>query len=239
MPEQATGHFSVGEILTFEEIAKIVGILAPLGISKIRLTGGEPLLRKGLDELVARISRVEGISEITLTTNGQLLAGLAQKLAQAGLTRVNISLDTLDPGHYRKITRGGDIRSTLKGIEAAKAARLNPVKLNCVITPDSTHEEIKELKEFSAKHGLDLRFIRQMHLGSGKFWKVEGGDGGQCRICNRIRLTADGRFISCLFGEEEFSIRKYGIEGAFKRAIDRKPERGRVNSRNTFHSIGG
>lgn len=239
MPEQATGFLPGSEILTFEEVTSIVKTLAPLGISKIRLTGGEPLMRKGLEKLVEKISRVEGIREITLTSNGQLLAGMAQKLAVAGLKRVNISLDTLDPNRYREITRGGDIRKTLRGIFAAKAAGLKPVKLNCVITPDSTRKEITDLKEFSVRHGLDLRFIRQMHLSSGKFWEVEGGQGGQCRNCNRIRLTADGRFISCLFGEEEFSIKTYGILGAFTRAVDRKPERGRVNSRSTFHSIGG
>jgi cyclic pyranopterin phosphate synthase len=239
MPEQATGHIPGAEILTYEEIANIVKTLAPSGISKIRLTGGEPLVRKGLEKLVEKISRVVGISEITLTTNGQLLAGMAQKLSAAGLNRVNISLDTLDPDRYREITRGGEIRKTLKGIEAAKAAGLNPVKINCVTTPESSREEVNDLKKFSLRHGLELRFIRQMHLGSGKFWKVEGGEGGQCHICNRIRLTADGRFISCLFGEEEFSIRKYGIMEAFTHAIKGKPERGRVNSSFTFHSIGG
>jgi len=239
MPEQATGHFPGGEVLTFEEISELVKTLAPLGISKIRLTGGEPLVRKGLEKLVEKISRVKGIREVTLTTNGQLLASRAKKLAQAGLNRVNISLDTLDPERYREITRGGDIRRTLKGIEAAKTAGLNPVKLNCVITPDTTRTEIEQLREFSSLQGLELRLIRQMNLGSGKFWKVEGGEGGQCQLCNRIRLTADGRFISCLFGEEEFSIKTFGIEQAFTRAISQKPERGRVNSRNTFHSIGG
>lgn len=239
MPEKATGHIPPSLILSYKEISEIVSTLAPLGISKIRLTGGEPLVRNNLDQLVAMISQIKGIEEITLTTNGQLLGGMAKKLAMAGLHRINISLDTLNPDRYREITRGGDIRRTLKGIEAAKAAGLNPVKLNCVITPETTLEEIDKLKDFSVRKGLDLRFIRQMHLGSGKFWKVEGGDGGQCRICNRIRLTADGRFISCLFGEEEFSIRTYGIEEAFTRAIDRKPKRGRVNSNFTFHSIGG
>jgi len=239
MPEQAAKRLPGNEILSYEEIANIVNALAPMGISKIRLTGGEPLVRKGLEKLVERISRVEGIREITLTTNGQLLAGMAEKLAQAGLNRVNISLDTLDPDRYKQITRGGNIRRTLKGIEAAKEAGLKPVKINCVITPDSTREEIAELKKFSLRQGVELRFIRQMHLDSGKFWKVEGGEGGRCPNCNRIRLTADGRFISCLFGEEEFSIRTFGIVGAFTRAVDRKPERGRVNSRNTFHSIGG
>ena len=239
MPEQVKGASVGKQILEFEEIAHIVRILAPLGINKIRLTGGEPLVRKELDELVGMISSIEGIREITMTTNGQMLAGMAHRLASSGLDRVNISLDTLDPRRYMDITRGGDIRQVIKAIEAAMKAGLNPVKLNCVITPDTTSKEIENLKEFSRLHGLGLRFIRQMNLGSGKFWKVEGGEGGHCLNCNRIRLTADGRFIPCLFSEKEFDIKEYGIKGAFVRAIQEKPERGRVNSRNTFYGIGG
>ena len=239
MPEQVKGTLAGNQILDFEEITHIVQILAPMGISKIRLTGGEPLVRKGLDELVRMISGIEGIREITMTTNGLLLAEMAKKLASAGLDRVNISLDTPDPERYREITRGGDIRRVKRGIEAAIIAGLNPVKINCVITPDTTAGDMEKLKEYCQAKGLELRFIRQMSLGTGKFWKVEGGDGGHCRICNRIRLTADGRFIPCLFSEKEFSIKEYGIEGAFSRAIQQKPEKGQVNSRNTFYSIGG
>jgi cyclic pyranopterin phosphate synthase len=210
-----------------------------MGISKIRLTGGEPLVRRGVDELVGMISKIEGIREITMTTNGQMLARMAEKLAKNGLDRVNISLDTIDPGRYREITRGGDIRKVRQGIDAALKAGLNPVKINCVITPDTAPDEILNLKDFCSSKGLEVRLIRQMNLVTGKFWKVEGGDGGQCRICNRLRLTADGRFIPCLFSEKEFSIREYGIRGAFTRAIQQKPAQGKINSRNTFYGIGG
>jgi cyclic pyranopterin phosphate synthase len=239
MPEQVKGASGGNKILDFEEITHIVRILAYLGISKIRLTGGEPLVRKDLDELVGMISSIDGIREITMTTNGLLLPGMAHRLASAGLNRVNISLDTLDPERYKEITRGGDIRQVKKGIEAAMNAGLNPVKINCVITPDTTSDEIENLKKFSRLNRLGLRFIRQMNLGSGKFWKVEGGEGGHCLKCNRIRLTADGRFIPCLFSEKEFDIKEYGIKGAFTRAIQEKPEKGRVNSRSTFYGIGG
>jgi cyclic pyranopterin phosphate synthase len=239
MPEQLKGVPYGNKLLDFNEIVEIVRTLVPLGISKIRLTGGEPLVRKGVDELVGMISAVEGIREITMTTNGQLLAGMATRLATAGLHRVNISLDTMDPERYRAITRGGEIRGVKKGIDAALDAGLQPVKINCVITPDTTPAEIEELKEFCGSKSLQLRFIRQMNLGAGKFWKVEGGEGGLCRVCNRLRLTSDGRFIPCLFNDKEFSIKEYGIMGAFTQAIQHKPERGRVNSRNTFYGIGG
>jgi len=239
MPEQVKSGLGGKQILDFEEITHIVRTLVPMGISKIRLTGGEPLVRNGVDELVSMISGIEGIREITMTTNGLLLGCMAHKLASAGLDRVNISLDTIDPERYRDITRGGDIRRVRKGIDAAMKAGLNPVKINCVITPDTTTGEIERLKEFCSLNDLELRFIRQMNLGSGKFWKVEGGEGGHCLICNRVRLTADGRFIPCLFSEKEFNIGEYGIQGAFTRAVQQKPERGRVNSRNTFYGIGG
>lgn len=239
MPEQVKGATEGKKILDFDEIAHVVRTLVPLNISKIRLTGGEPLVRKELDELVGIISGIEGIREITMTTNGLLLEGMAGRLASAGLDRVNISLDTLDADRYREITRGGDIRKVKKGIDAALDAGLKPVKINCVITPETTSSEITDLKNFCQSKDLRLRFIRQMSLGSGKFWKVEGGDGGNCRICNRIRLTADGRFIPCLFSDKEFDIREQGIQGAFSRAVQQKPERGRVNSRNTFYGIGG
>jgi len=239
MPEQLVAGPAGNELLDFEEIGRIVRTLTPLGISKIRLTGGEPLVRKGLVDLVRMISGINGIRETTMTTNALLLDRLAEPLANAGLHRVNISLDTLDPDRYRNITRGGDIRRVLKGIDAAMFAGLNPVKINCVITPDTTPDEIRDLKSFCHKKDLEIRFIRQMNLGTGRFWRVEGGEGGHCRTCNRMRLTADGRFIPCLFSDKEFSIYEYGILGAFTRAVQQKPERGRVNSRNTFYGIGG
>lgn len=239
MPEELAAHTGRKEILEFGEIAEVIRTLVPLGIKKIRLTGGEPLVRKGVDELLGMISGIEGIRELTMTTNGQLLEKLAVSLVAAGLDRVNISLDTLDPDRYREITRGGDIRKVLKGIDAAVKAGLDPVKINCVITPDTTYGELIRLKDFCRSRDLELRFIRQMNLGTGRFWRVEGGEGGHCRICNRMRLTSDGRFIPCLFSDREFSIREYGILGAFTRAVQHKPERGRVNSRNTFYGIGG
>ena len=239
MPEQLAANTGRKDLLDFEEISEIVRTLAPLGISKIRLTGGEPLVRKGLEDLVSMIAPIEGIREIAMTTNGQLLDKIARPLASAGLQRVNISLDSLDPGRYREITRGGDIRRVLRGIDAARGAGLDPVKINCVITPDTNPEEIKDLKAFCHAKGLEIRFIRQMNLGTGKFWRVEGGEGGHCRICSRMRLTADGRFIPCLFSDREFSIRDHGIMGAYTMAVQHKPERGIMNSRSTFYAIGG
>jgi cyclic pyranopterin phosphate synthase len=239
MPSEHIGRSLSQEVLSLEEIAGIVRTLAPLGITKIRLTGGEPLIRPGIEKLVGMIADTEGIKEVALTTNGQTLAGKAGILAQSGLKRVNISLDTLDPDRYRLLTRGGEIRKVLKGIDASLEAGLIPVKINCVLTADTTPGEIKALEEFCRARGLDLRFIRQMDLSRGKFWKVEGGQGGHCISCNRMRLTADGRFIPCLFNEKEYHIKDHGVRGAFEKAIQHKPRNGRANTRNTFYSIGG
>jgi cyclic pyranopterin phosphate synthase len=239
MPEQLRASSDGGGIMDFEEIAHVVQTLVPHGIKKIRLTGGEPLVRKGVEQLVEKLAGMDGIHEVAMTTNAQLLAGKAARLAAAGLDRVNISLDTLDPDRYREITRGGDIHQVLRGIDASIEEGLTPVKINCVVSPDTSPGEVAGLKAFSLSKNLEIRFIRQMNLGTGKFWKVEGGDGGNCSSCNRIRLTADGRFIPCLFSEVEFSIREHGIEKAFAMAVQQKPPRGRVNSRNTFYGIGG
>ena len=239
MPSEHVGRRGGKDILSLEKLAEIVRCVAPLGISKVRLTGGEPLIRPGIEKLVGMIANTEGIKEVAMTTNAQNLAGKARNLARNGLNRVNISLDTLDPDRYRLLTRGGEIRKVLKGIEASLEAGLSPVKINCVITPDTRANEIEALEEFCGTQGLELRFIRQMDLSRGKFWKVEGGQGGHCISCNRMRLTADGRFIPCLFNEKEYHIRDHGIRGAFEKAIEHKPRNGRANTRSTFYSIGG
>lgn len=239
MPTEHIGKPSSTDMLGIGEIAEVVRTLAPRGITKIRLTGGEPLLRTGIEELVGMITGISGIKEVAMTTNGQRLAGMAQALARHGLNRVNISLDTLDPLRYRELTRGGEIRKVLKGIDASLEAGLNPVKINCVLTPDTSQKEIETLRGFCDKMGLELRFIRQMDLQSGKFWKVEGGQGGHCNACNRMRLTVDGRFIPCLFSEKEYCIKDHGILGAFEKAIRNKPRKGKANSRSTFYKIGG
>lgn len=239
MPSEHIGKSGSLEVLSLEDLAGIIRILAPYGITKIRLTGGEPLLRPGIEELVKMISSIEGIGEVAITTNGQLLAGKARILAQNGLKRVNISLDTLDPIRYSELTRGASIQKVLRGIDASLEAGLTPVKINCVLMPDTTPGEIEDLKEFCEARKLKLRFIRQMDLRRGKFWKVEGGQGGHCTACNRMRLTADGRFIPCLFSEKEYSISEYGIQGAFEKALAHKPRKGKANTRSTFYRIGG
>jgi len=210
-----------------------------MGINKIRLTGGEPLVRKDIVRLVGMIAEIKDVKDLALTTNGILLSELAGELKSAGLMRVNVSLDTLDPGKYKSLTRGGNIQQVFIGIQAAIEAGLDPVKINCVVTSSSDEEDARQVKEFALLKGLQVRFIRQMDLETGEFSIVDGGDGGDCRICNRLRLTANGMVKPCLFSEQEFPVRELGAGQALIAALESKPLKGCVNRVGKFYNIGG
>jgi GTP 3',8-cyclase len=239
MPEEGIRLLDHKDILSFEEIVEVIKTAVGLGIIKVRITGGEPLVRKGIIDLIRMISQIDGIEDFGLTTNGMTLAEFASELANAGLHRINISLDTLNPEKYKIITRGGDIDNVLRGIEAAKTEGLTPIKLNCVVKNSSLEPDALLVKEFAYKNDVEVRFIHQMDLVSGCFSVVEGGIGGDCLNCNRLRLTANGLIKPCLFDDLEFSIRELGIREAFKKAINFKPEKGSHNLMNKFHNIGG
>jgi len=239
MPEEGIQLIGHDSILRFEEITEVVREAVSLGIDKVRITGGEPLVRKGVTQLVAMLAAVDGIKDLAMTTNGVLLDGHASALKEAGLHRVNISLDTTDPIRYREITRNGDIREVFRGIEAAREAGLRPIKINCVVGKSSHEPDALAVKAFCDDQGLEVRFIHQMNLSAGCFTVVEGGSGGECRMCNRLRLTAGGKIKPCLFSDLEFDIRELGIREALLRAIRQKPEHGTMNTRNVFHNIGG
>ncbi len=239
MPAEGLCMLKHEDILTFEEIQQVVAVSVPLGIDKIRLTGGEPLVRKDIVDLVGMIAQVPGVKDIAMTTNGILLEKFAKPLSEAGLHRVNISLDTVNPDKFREVTRGGDIQKVFRGIEAAKAAGLSPVKVNCVIKSTADEPDALEVKLYCRQHGLDARFIKQMDLQAGEFGIVEGGTGGDCRNCNRLRLTSDGKMKPCLFSDLEFDVREMGIQRAIEQALGHKPEKGSVNLKNCFHNIGG
>ncbi len=154
-----------GAILTFEEITEIVTAAARLGVRKVRVTGGEPLVRPGIVSLCRMIAQVPGVEELALTTNGLLLPRYAQDLKSAGVQRVNISLDTLDADKYRQITGGGDLKSVVAGIYAALRAGLTPVKLNVVLIGGFNDDEIPALVELTRAHPLEVRFIELMPMG--------------------------------------------------------------------------
>lgn len=239
MPEEGITLIRHEDVLTYDEITTFTRVSVAAGISKVRITGGEPLVRKGVTELVRMLSGIEGITDLSMTTNGILLADNAVALAEAGLMRVNVSLDTLDPEKYRHVTRGGELHSVIMGIEAAQKAGLRPVKINCVIKSSPDEADAREVAEFSMREGLEVRFIRQMDLASGTFSVVHGGTGGHCAKCNRLRLTPEGMLRPCLFSDRGFSIRELGAEEALRLALEAKPERGTANHVNGFYNIGG
>jgi len=164
MPAGGVSLMEHSDILSYEEIHTITRAAVELGITKIRLTGGEPLVRAGLPELVQLLAGIDTIDDISLTTNGILLANYADELKRAGLQRVNISLDTLKPERFAEITRCGQLEDTLKGIEAAKSAGLNPVKINMVVMAGINDDEIPDFAARTISDGWHVRFIELMPL---------------------------------------------------------------------------
>ncbi|MBI5245346.1 MAG: radical SAM protein [Elusimicrobia bacterium] len=226
-------------LLSFEEIAAFAACAAELGIRKIRLTGGEPLLRREIPVLVSMLSSIPKIADLSMTTNGLLLPRFAAELKAAGLRRVNVSLDTVDPERFRDLTRGGDVREVFFGIEAALAAGLTPVKINCVVAESPAEPDAEAVSRWCSHRGLTPRFIPRMDLSEGRFGVVHGGTGGDCRRCNRLRLTSTGLLKPCLFDDLSLDIRALGHREALLRAAAGKPERGTLGTTHAFHSIGG
>ncbi len=172
MPEEEYTWLPRDSILSFEELTRLAGIFAGLGATRIRLTGGEPLLRNGLPDLVARLATVSGVTDVALTTNGLLLAERASSLKRAGLSRVTVSLDTLDPVRFRTLTRSARHADVLAGIAAAGEAGFGGTKLNTVVMRGVNDDEIPELLEFGRRCGAELRFIEYMDVGGATGWSA-------------------------------------------------------------------
>ena len=239
MPEEGIKLMPHKDILCFDEIVDVVKTSVELGVTKVRITGGEPLVRRGIVDLVSMIAKISGINDLGMTTNGQLLSKYANELADAGLNRVNVSLDTMNPDKYRKITRIGNIDTVFEGLKAAVDAKLTPVKINCVVQNSSKEPDAIAVKEYAERNGFQVRFIHQMNLETGYFTKVEGGDGGDCVNCNRLRLTADGLIMPCLFSSQGYNVRELGAKNAILAAVKNKPKHGGVNNVQKFYNIGG
>jgi cyclic pyranopterin phosphate synthase len=251
MPEEGMNWMPRSEILTFEEIERLARICVEhYGFDGIRLTGGEPTIRAHITTLVAKLSAL-GV-DIAMTTNGATLRNCAHDLRAAGLNRINISLDTLDRERFARMTRRDELHNVLLGIEAAKSAGFDPVKINAVIERGTNDDELIDLARFGRDEGIEVRFIEFMPLDASDEWqrgKVVGQDeivaqlsevwplelvpargaapadrwryldgAGTvgviptvtkpfCGDCDRVRLTADGQFRTCLFATDEFDLR--------------------------------
>lgn len=275
MPEKGLQWLPKAEILSYEEIADIVRQLAREGISRVRLTGGEPTIRPELEKLIAALRSIDGISDISLSTNGVRLPELAVRYRDAGLDRVNISADSLDPGRIAAIARRSLDFSPHKSLLAAEKAGLSPVKLNMVVMRGINDDEIEQFAKLTLDHAWHVRFIELMPVGSmrdltwkhvvpsaeilarlatvGALFDDAGPDRGNgparyyrfagapgtvgvitpmthtyCGSCNRVRLTADGRLRTCLFGDHEVNMRDSLRSGlplgpVFRQALREKP----------------
>jgi len=162
MPPEGVPSIPHGELLSYEEVSTVAQVAAGLGINKIRLTGGEPLVRAELPKLVGMLSQIKGIDEVSLTTNGTLLRKHALELKEAGLRRINISLDTLKVDKFRKITRFGELKDTLGGIKAVRDAGLDPLKINMVVMRGINDDEVLDFTSMTYKQGWHVRFIELM-----------------------------------------------------------------------------
>lgn len=172
MPEAGIEKCSHDDIISLEEVEKIVRAAATLGIKKIRLTGGEPLVRKGIVSLCEKISKIPGIEEICLTTNGALFKNYAKDLKDAGVSRINFSLDTLDPEKFKKISRGGDLKETLAAIDEAIKLGFK-VKINAVLIGGFNIEDIENLVAYTKDHDIQVRFIELMKMGQTIDWEED------------------------------------------------------------------
>ena len=248
------------EVLSFEEIERLVRLFLDFGIQKVRLTGGEPLVRRDLYRLIARLAAVPGLADISLTTNGALLAEQADGLYAAGLRRINVSVDTLNKDRFTALTKRGNLDDVMAGLFAAKKAGMSPIKLNAVIIRGTNDDEILTLVDFARTNGFEMRFIEYMDVGNVNAWILEktvtkkeiletvharfpvrevgraqgsapavdyefidgAGEIGIigsvtepfCSSCTRVRLTADGKLVTCLFAESGFDLKSWIRSGA-------------------------
>ena len=246
------------DVLSFEQITRLVRVLAPLGVDRIRLTGGEPLVRSQLPVLIGMIKAIPGIVEVAMTTNAVLLADHAQQLKQAGLDRLNISLDTIDPALFKEVTRRDVLSKVFEGIEAAKRAGFSKIKINAVPLPLIGDDAIVDLAKYCLQQQLELRFIEFMPLDGSQDWQRQDVRTGNhlrrlinervgeiepvvvndvsqpatdfqyvdtaasqlrigfidsvtqpfCDTCNRMRVTAEGKFRNCLFSDAEWDLKE-------------------------------
>jgi cyclic pyranopterin phosphate synthase len=304
MPLTGLSFLPRGEMLNAEEIERVVRAAVSVGFSKFRLTGGEPTLRADLVEIVERIGSVDGVGDLALTTNAILLPGLARPLKDAGLARINVHLDSLNPETVARQMRWGSLEKIWTGIMAAEEAGLVPIKLNCVVAAGYNEADVVELAGLTLERDWYVRFIELMPLGGGECaslsikryvsnietrrrieaaigplselesnnpadearnFRLDGGRGvigfispvsePYCGTCNRMRLTADGKFHLCLLNDDELDVRKALRSGngdggvgevakILRRAVEIKPTghhllEGRSTKDRSMYQLGG
>jgi cyclic pyranopterin phosphate synthase len=211
MPQEGIPLIPHEEILTYEEMLRIVRVFATEGISKVRLTGGEPLVRKGITEFISRLSKIEGIEDLSLTTNGVLLKEFAQDLKKAGLKRINISLDSLRKERFYQITRRDDFDPVWAGIEEALRVGLSPIKINMVAIKELNDDEVESFAQLTFDLPLTVRYIEYMPSGNGEEWKE---DDILTIPQIKSRLEKVGKLIPIPSDRWDGPAKRYRIEGA-------------------------
>jgi len=254
MPSKGIEWIASEETLTFDEIKRVVNIMTMLGVRKIRITGGEPLLRPGVEDLISSLSKLNNVDSVSMTTNGYFLKQHAKNLYHAGLKGINVSLDSLNPGKFHKLTRRNYFERVIEGIEEAERTNISPIKINVVVIKGYNDDEIEDLAKLSRDKPYKVRFIEFMPLDGENKWnnnlvvtksmilekiskigeientnndpsdparvykfKDGGGEIGIiasvsepfCSKCDRIRLTADGKIMTCLFALDEYDLKSY------------------------------
>ena len=239
MPENPS-FFKSDDLMTSSEIINLVDNCIKFGIENIKFTGGEPLLRNDLVEIIKVITKSNRVNDISITTNGILLRRYAKELKEAGLNRINISLDTVCCNEYKRLTRIGKLKDVLDGIECAIKNNFDSIKINCVIENSILEKNAVLVKRYAEQKNIEIQYIKRINLLNGKFSKVINGDSGNCIKCNKIRVLSNGLILPCLFSDSGYCIRKFGIDCALKMAIKNKPVSG-ISGGNTrnMHSIGG
>jgi cyclic pyranopterin phosphate synthase len=268
------------EVLSLEELYRLGQAFTQLGVKKIRLTGGEPLVRHNVMHLVEQLGQLPGLEELTLSTNGSQLERMSGALRKAGVRRINISLDSLNPDKFKRITRTGDLGKVLAGIDAAIATGFDRIKLNAVILKGRNEEEVMDLVDYAVGKGLDISFIEEMPLGliddhdralsfcssdevraiieqrypltdtsestggPSHYYRLTDSDSrvgfisphshNFCHLCNRVRVTVEGRLLLCLGNEHSVDLRSLlrdenttpdDLSQALIAAMDLKPEK--------------
>ncbi len=272
------------DILSLEQLEQIARVFVKLGVKKIRLTGGEPLVRHNIMSLIERVGQLDGLDDFTLTTNGAQLDKYAQQLRDAGMSRINISLDSLQADRFHELTRTGRLDKVLAGIDAAIAAGFERIKLNAVVLAGRNDDELIDLVEFARDKGIDISFIEEMPLGQisehdraesylssdelrsrihsvypliattentggpSKYYRMHNCETrigfisphshNFCHLCNRVRVTVEGRLLLCLGNEHSMDLKaimdEYPnddlmLQDALIRAMDLKPEKHHFN----------
>lgn len=213
MPEQGVhpeGRHT--EYLDFDELARIIQAFVALGVTKVRVTGGEPLVRKGVTEFIGAISPFEGLQEIALSTNAHHLAKHAQGLKQAGLHRVNISIDSLQPDKFNRITRGGDLHKVMQGVDAALETGLNPVKFNMVVMQGTNDDEIEAMVDYGIEKGVEVRFIETMPIGPAGMSMMEQHYPME-KILSRVRAHVGTDLIASTVKSHDGPSKNFKING--------------------------